>query len=130
MTNEAFSRVNDNAQLKDQGWAVTDRNAVRIEYVLLDGTKRIMCCAIGMGGRWALEAMRASINPPDATAQAKAYADVAECIKGGGALSQTNQLEPGGRRSGCIGIPDRETLVSTLRELCTWRDQWSALRGP
>ena len=32
-TNEAFSRVKIDAQLKDQGWEVLNTNAVRFEYV-------------------------------------------------------------------------------------------------
>ncbi len=39
MTNEAFSRVKIDAQLRDQGWDVLDPNAVRFEYVLPDKTK-------------------------------------------------------------------------------------------
>jgi len=39
MTNEAFSRVKIDAQLRDQGWAVENPNAIRYEYVLPDGTK-------------------------------------------------------------------------------------------
>jgi type I restriction enzyme, R subunit len=39
MTNEAFSRVKIDAQLKDEGWEVTNPNAVRFEYVLADKTK-------------------------------------------------------------------------------------------
>ncbi len=38
-TNEAFSRVKIDAQLKDQGWNVLDTNAVRFEYALPDKTK-------------------------------------------------------------------------------------------
>ncbi len=38
MTNEAFSRVKIDAQLRDQGWAVENPNAIRYEYVLPDGT--------------------------------------------------------------------------------------------
>lgn len=40
-TNEAFSRVKIDAQLKDQGWDVLNPNAVRFEYVLPDKTKVI-----------------------------------------------------------------------------------------
>ena len=39
MTNEAFSRVKIDAQLRDQGWEITNTNAVRFEYVLPDRTK-------------------------------------------------------------------------------------------
>lgn len=38
-TNEAFSRVKIDAQLRDQGWDVLNTNAVRFEYVLPDRTK-------------------------------------------------------------------------------------------
>ncbi len=38
-TNEAFSRVKIDAQLKDQGWDVLSTNAVRFEYVLPDRKK-------------------------------------------------------------------------------------------
>lgn len=38
-TNEAFSRVKIDAQLRDQGWDVLNPNAVRFEYVLPDRTK-------------------------------------------------------------------------------------------
>ena len=37
-TNEAFSRVKIDAQLKDQRWEVLNTNAVRFEYVLPDRT--------------------------------------------------------------------------------------------
>jgi len=47
-TNEAFSRAKIDAQLGDQGWIVTDTNAVRFEYVLPDGTVRTTCFAIEM----------------------------------------------------------------------------------
>jgi len=33
-TNEAFSRVVIDAQVRDQGWKVEDPNAVRYEYLL------------------------------------------------------------------------------------------------
>ena len=39
MTNEAFSRVKIDAQLRDQGWEITNTSAVRFEYVLPDRTK-------------------------------------------------------------------------------------------
>ena len=37
MTNEAFSRVKIDAQLRDQGWPVVNPNAIRYEYVLPSG---------------------------------------------------------------------------------------------
>lgn len=39
MTNEAFSRVKIDAQLRDQGCDIENPNAVRFEYVLGDGTR-------------------------------------------------------------------------------------------
>jgi type I restriction enzyme, R subunit len=76
MTNEAFSRVKIDAQLKDQGWAVADGNAVRFEYVLPDKTKAdyVLCDRNGRSLA-VVEAKKASINPADAAAQAKAYAE-------------------------------------------------------
>ena len=38
-TNEAFSRVKIDAQIRDQGWDVENPNAVRFEYLLADGTR-------------------------------------------------------------------------------------------
>ena len=38
-TNEAFSRVKSDAQLRDEGWEEFDINSVRFEYVLPDRTK-------------------------------------------------------------------------------------------
>jgi type I restriction enzyme R subunit len=38
-TNEAFSRVRIDAQLRDQGWDVLDISSVRFEYVLPDRTQ-------------------------------------------------------------------------------------------
>jgi type I restriction enzyme R subunit len=75
MTNEAFSRVKIDAQLKDQGWETQNPNAVRFEYVLPDGTKAdyVLCDRNGRSLA-VIEAKRASVNPPDAAAQAKAYA--------------------------------------------------------
>ncbi len=76
MTNEAFSRVKIDAQLKDQGWDTHNPNAVRFEYVLPNGTKAdyVLCDRNGRSLA-VLEAKRSSINPPDAAAQAKAYAE-------------------------------------------------------
>ena len=39
MTNEAFSRVKIDAQLKDVGWNLTDGRSVRFEYPLQDRSK-------------------------------------------------------------------------------------------
>jgi type I restriction enzyme R subunit len=76
MTNEAFSRVKIDAQLKDQGWDTHNSNAVRYEYLLPDGTKAdyVLCDRNGRSLA-VVEAKRASINPPDAAAQARAYAE-------------------------------------------------------
>jgi type I restriction enzyme R subunit len=76
MTNEAFSRVKIDAQLKDEGWEVTNPNAVRFEYGLPEGTKAdyVLCDRNGRSLA-VVEAKRASMNPADAANQAKAYAE-------------------------------------------------------
>ncbi len=75
-TSEAFSRVNIDAQLKDQGWDIHNPNAVRFEYPLSDGTRAdyVLCDRNGRSLA-VVEAKRSSINPADAAAQAKAYAE-------------------------------------------------------
>lgn len=75
-TNEAFSRVKIDAQLKDQGWDVLNTNAVRFEVVLPDRTKAdyVLCDRFGRSLA-VVEAKRAAINPAEAEAQAKAYAE-------------------------------------------------------
>ena len=74
-TNEAFSRVKIDAQLKDEGWDALDTNAVRFEYVLPDKTKAdyVLCDRNGRALA-VIEAKKASINPAEAEAQAKGYA--------------------------------------------------------
>ncbi len=74
-TNEAFSRVKIDAQLKDRGWDVLNTNAVRFEYVLPDKTKAdyVLCDRHGRALA-VVEAKKAAINPAEAEAQAKAYA--------------------------------------------------------
>ncbi len=74
-TNEAFSRVKIDAQLKDQGWDVLNPNAVRFEYILPDRTKAdyVLCDRHGRALA-VVEAKKAAINPAEAEAQAKAYA--------------------------------------------------------
>jgi hypothetical protein len=74
-TDEAFSRVKIDAQLKDQGWDVLNPNAVRFEYVLPDQTKAdyVLCDRHGRALA-VIEAKRAAINPAEAEAQAKTYA--------------------------------------------------------
>jgi type I restriction enzyme, R subunit len=76
MTNEAFSRVKIDAQLKDEGWEVTNPNAVRFEYPLTDGSRAdyVLCDRNGRSLA-VVEAKRASMNPADAANQAKAYAE-------------------------------------------------------
>jgi type I restriction enzyme, R subunit len=75
-TNEAFSRVKIDAQLKDQGWDVLNTNAVRFEYVLPDRTKAdyVLCDRHGRALA-VIEAKKAAINPAEAEAQARAYAE-------------------------------------------------------
>ncbi|MDY6948895.1 MAG: DEAD/DEAH box helicase family protein [Pseudomonadota bacterium] len=74
-TNEAFSRVKIDAQLRDQGWNVLDTSAVRFEYVLPDRTKAdyVLCDRHGRSLA-VVEAKKAMINPCEAEAQGKAYA--------------------------------------------------------
>ena len=74
-TNEAFSRVKIDAQLKDQGWEVLNTNAVRFEYVLPDATKAdyVLCDRNGRSLA-VVEAKKASTNPAEAADQAVAYA--------------------------------------------------------
>jgi type I restriction enzyme R subunit len=74
-TNEAFSRVKIDAQLKDQGWDVLDTNSVRFEYALPDRSKAdyVLCDRNGRALA-VIEAKKAAINPAEADAQARAYA--------------------------------------------------------
>jgi len=75
-TKEAFSRVKIDSQLRDQGWEVENHNAVRYEetvgevgradYVLCDRHGRSLAV---------IEAKKTSINPGEAAAQGKAYAE-------------------------------------------------------
>jgi type I restriction enzyme R subunit len=76
VTNEAFSRVRIDAQLKDQGWDPINSNSVRFEYPLSDGTRAdyVLCDRNGRSLA-VVEAKRASINPAEAAGQAKAYAE-------------------------------------------------------
>lgn len=48
-SNEAFSRAVIDGQLADQGWNTQDRNSVRYEYVLPDGTRAdyVLCDRYG-----------------------------------------------------------------------------------
>ncbi len=74
-TNEAFSRVRIDAQLRDQGWDVLDIHAVRFEYVLPDGTRAdyVLCDRNGRALA-VIEAKKAAINPAEAQGQATGYA--------------------------------------------------------
>jgi len=75
-TNEAFSRVAIDAQVRDQGWEVENPNAVRYEYVLPDKTKADYVLSDRHGRALAvIEAKRSRINPADAATQARAYAE-------------------------------------------------------
>ena len=75
-TNEAFSCVAIDAQVRDQGWEVENPNAVRYEYVLPDKTKADHVLCVRHGRALAvIEARRSRINPADAALQARAYAD-------------------------------------------------------
>ena len=75
MTNEAFARVKIDALLAAQGWDVLDTNAVRFEVQLPDGTRAdyVLCDRHGRSLA-VIEAKRYSVNPGDAAAQAKTYA--------------------------------------------------------
>ena len=75
MTNEAFARVKIDALLATQGWDVLDTNAVRFEVQLPDGTRAdyVLCDRHGRSLA-VIEAKRYSVNPGDAAAQAKTYA--------------------------------------------------------
>lgn len=73
-SNEAFSRVFIDAQLKDQCWNINDYNCVRYEVVLSSGRADYVLCDRHGRSLAVIEAKRASINPADATEQAKGYA--------------------------------------------------------
>ena len=75
MKNEAFARVKIDALLAAQGWDTLDTNAVRFEVQLPDGTRAdyVLCDRHGRSLA-VIEAKRYSVNPGDAAAQAKAYA--------------------------------------------------------
>ncbi len=73
--NEAFSRVLIDAMLSAQGWTVADTNAVRFEVSMSDGTRAdyVLCDRNGRSLA-VIEAKRYSVNPADASEQAKRYA--------------------------------------------------------
>ena len=72
---EAFSRVIIDSQLADQGWNTFDQNSVRYEYCLADGARAdyVLCDRHGRAMA-VIEAKRFAINPGEATAQGKKYA--------------------------------------------------------
>jgi len=104
MTNEAFSRVKIDAQLRDQGWEITNTNAVRFEYVLPDRTKAdyVLCDRNGRSLS-VVEAKKAAINPAEAEAQAKAYA---------AQLKVSTSSWPTRRSSSCRLLPWRRSSRS------------------
>ncbi len=61
--------------MPDQGWEVANPNAVRYEVVLADGNRAdyVLCDRHGRSLA-VIEAKKATINPGEAEAQAKAYA--------------------------------------------------------
>lgn len=74
--NEAFSRVVIDDQLKDVGWNLADGNSVRYEYQLPDGTRADYVLSDRHGRALAvIEAKRSAINPADAAAQGRVYAE-------------------------------------------------------
>lgn len=74
-TNEAFARVKIDTLLAAQGWNTQDTNAVRFEVVMPDGKRAdyVLCDRHGRALA-VIEAKRFSVNPGDAAAQAKDYA--------------------------------------------------------
>lgn|SRR6185312_8738643 len=75
-TNEAFSRVVIDAQLKDAKWQLTDGRSVRFEYVLPDGSKADYVLGDRHGRALAVvEAKRMAIDPVGAQKQARDYAE-------------------------------------------------------
>ena len=73
-SNEAFSRIIIDAQLKDQGWNLNDQNSVRVEYVISIGRADYVLCDRHGRILAIVEAKRFSVNPIEAREQAKAYA--------------------------------------------------------
>ena len=74
-TNEAFSRVKIDAQLRDRGWDILDTGSVRFEVMLPDRTKAdyVLCDRNGRALA-VIEAKKAAVNPAEAEAQARGYA--------------------------------------------------------
>ncbi len=73
-SNEAFSRVIIDAQLKDQGWNINDQNSVRFEYIFKIGRADYVLCDRHGRILAIIEAKRFSTNPIEAREQAIAYA--------------------------------------------------------
>ena len=75
-TTEAFSRVKIDALLKDAGWNLTDGVSILFEHALPDGS-RVDYALCDRSGRpvAAVEAKRASVNPLEAQAQGRHYAE-------------------------------------------------------
>jgi type I restriction enzyme R subunit len=74
--NEAFSRVVIDALLADVGWNLTDGRSVRYEYPLANSTRADYVLSDRNGRALAvIEAKRFSVNPADAAAQGRAYAE-------------------------------------------------------
>ncbi|NWG52882.1 MAG: DEAD/DEAH box helicase family protein [Hydrogenophilaceae bacterium] len=75
MANEAFSRVQVDALLKDVGWSLTDGRSVRFEVPCPDRSKADYVLGDRNGRALAVvEAKRAAISPVEAEGQALAYA--------------------------------------------------------
>lgn len=75
-TKEAFSRVKIDSQLRDQGWDVENLNAVRYEETVGDAGRAdyVLCDRHGRSLA-VIEAKKAAINPGEAAAQGKTYAE-------------------------------------------------------
>ena len=75
MSNEAFSRVKIDAQLRDAGWTIDDGHSVRFEQLLPDGKKADYVLCDRRGHPLAvLEAKRASVSLGQGEKQARDYA--------------------------------------------------------
>lgn len=69
---EAFARALIDAQLKDQGWNISDGISVRYEYTLADGDRAdYLLCGREGRGLAIVEAKRESINAADAAEQGR-----------------------------------------------------------
>ncbi len=73
--NEAFARVQSDAQPRDAGWTVADGRSIRFEYPLADGTRADYVLCAEQGRPMAvLEAKRASASLGAVELQSIAYA--------------------------------------------------------